>query len=69
MELKSLDLILQQCISVHKSACKIARLVSHYKVTVLSFQLLLKVAEILHDTFSKVLYHWGLLVSHSILSF
>ncbi|XP_039521132.1 E3 ubiquitin-protein ligase rnf213-beta isoform X4 [Pimephales promelas] len=53
MELKSLDLILQQCISVHKSACKIARLVSQYKVTVLSFQLLLKVAEILHDTFSK----------------
>ncbi|XDV44192.1 hypothetical protein PO909_012516 [Leuciscus waleckii] len=53
MEPKSLDLILQRCISVHKSACKNARLVSRYKVTVLSFQLLLKVAEILHDTFSK----------------
>lgn len=69
MEPKSSDLILQHCISVHKSACKNARLVSHYKVTVLSFQLLLKVAEILHDMFSKVLYHSDLLVSHGILSF
>ncbi|XP_077056473.1 E3 ubiquitin-protein ligase rnf213-beta isoform X2 [Siphateles boraxobius] len=53
MEPESSDLILQRCISVYKSACKNARLVSHYRVTVLSFQLLLKVAEILHDTFSK----------------
>ncbi|XP_056089655.1 E3 ubiquitin-protein ligase rnf213-beta [Rhinichthys klamathensis goyatoka] len=53
MDPKSSNLILQHCISVHKSACKNARLVSQYKVTVLSFQLLLKVEEILHDTFSK----------------
>ncbi len=55
-EFKS-GLILQCCRNVHKSVCKIARLVPHYRVTVLSFQLLLKTAEIRHDHFSKVLYH------------
>lgn len=68
MESKSSDLILHCCINVYKSACKIARLVPQYKVTVLSFQLLLKMAEILHEKFSKVLYHLGLFVSHGILS-
>ncbi|KAK9965830.1 hypothetical protein ABG768_004896 [Culter alburnus] len=53
MESKSSDLILHCCINVYKSACKIARLVPQYKVTVLSFQLLLKMAEILHEKFSK----------------
>lgn len=56
--------ILRCCRNVHKSVCKIARLVPQYRVTVLSFQLLLKTAEILHDHFSKVLYHWYLPQSH-----
>ncbi|XP_050980097.1 LOW QUALITY PROTEIN: E3 ubiquitin-protein ligase rnf213-beta-like [Labeo rohita] len=51
--MESPDLILQCCRNVHKSVCKIARLVQQYRVTVLSFQLLLKMAEILHDHFSK----------------
>uniref|UniRef100_A0A8C1VS82 RING-type E3 ubiquitin transferase n=1 Tax=Cyprinus carpio TaxID=7962 RepID=A0A8C1VS82_CYPCA len=41
------------CRNVHMSVCKITRLVPQYRVTVLSFQLLLKTAEILHDYFSK----------------
>ncbi|KAL1264673.1 hypothetical protein QQF64_005028, partial [Cirrhinus molitorella] len=39
--------------NIHNSICKIARLVPQYRVTVLSFQLLLKTAEILHDRFLK----------------
>ncbi|XP_016344880.1 E3 ubiquitin-protein ligase rnf213-beta-like [Sinocyclocheilus anshuiensis] len=57
MEPKLFDLILRCCRNVHKSVCKITRLVPQYRVTVLSFKLLLKTAEILHDYFSKVLYH------------
>ncbi|XP_051530047.1 E3 ubiquitin-protein ligase rnf213-beta-like isoform X2 [Myxocyprinus asiaticus] len=53
MESKSLDLIVECCRNVHKSACRIVRLVSQYKVTVLSFQLLLKMAEIQQDLLSK----------------
>uniref|UniRef100_A0A9J7YJS3 RING-type E3 ubiquitin transferase n=1 Tax=Cyprinus carpio carpio TaxID=630221 RepID=A0A9J7YJS3_CYPCA len=52
-ESKSSGLILQCCRDVHKSACKTARLVPQYRVPVLSVQLLLKMAEILHDHFSK----------------
>ncbi|XP_051523957.1 E3 ubiquitin-protein ligase rnf213-beta-like isoform X2 [Myxocyprinus asiaticus] len=53
MESKSLDLILECCRNVHKSACKIVRLVPQYRVTVLSFQLLLKMIEIQHALLSK----------------
>ncbi len=56
--------ILRCCRNVHKSVCKSARLVPQYRVTVLSFKLLLKTAEILHDHFSMVLYHRGLLESN-----
>ncbi|XP_026078195.1 E3 ubiquitin-protein ligase rnf213-beta isoform X1 [Carassius auratus] len=52
-ESNSSGLILQCCRNVHKSACKIARLVPQYRVPVLSLQLLLKMAEICHDHFSK----------------
>ncbi|XP_015211977.2 E3 ubiquitin-protein ligase rnf213-beta isoform X1 [Lepisosteus oculatus] len=45
-----LDYILMCCINNHKSVCKMARLVPHYKVAVASFQLVLKVAEI-QDSF------------------
>ncbi|XP_051967995.1 E3 ubiquitin-protein ligase rnf213-beta-like [Xyrauchen texanus] len=53
MESKSLDLIVACCRNVHKSACKIVQLVPQYNVTVLSFQLLLKMVEIQHDLLSK----------------
>ncbi|XP_052426303.1 E3 ubiquitin-protein ligase rnf213-beta [Carassius gibelio] len=41
------------CKHLHENVCRIARLVPQYRVTVLSFQLLFKMAEILHDHFSK----------------
>ncbi|XP_073773817.1 E3 ubiquitin-protein ligase rnf213-beta isoform X3 [Danio rerio] len=53
MKTEQLTLILQCCCNVHKSVCKTARLVPQYKVTVLSFQLLLKMAEIVYDGFFK----------------
>ncbi|KAF4106371.1 E3 ubiquitin-protein ligase rnf213-beta-like isoform X3 [Onychostoma macrolepis] len=52
-ESKLSGLILRCYRNVHKSVCKIARLVPQYRVTVLSFKILLKTAEILHDHFSK----------------
>ncbi|XP_016335836.1 E3 ubiquitin-protein ligase rnf213-beta-like [Sinocyclocheilus anshuiensis] len=52
-ESKSSGLILRCYRNVHKSVCKIARLVPQYRVPVLSSQLLLKMAEIHHDHFSK----------------
>ncbi|XP_043109399.1 E3 ubiquitin-protein ligase rnf213-beta isoform X2 [Puntigrus tetrazona] len=45
--------VLILCKDIYKSVCKIVRLVPQYRVTVLSFKLLLKTAEILHDRFLK----------------
>ncbi|TRY99007.1 hypothetical protein DNTS_034817 [Danionella cerebrum] len=38
---------------VFKSACKVAQLLTHYTIMVLSLQLLLKIADILHETNSE----------------
>lgn len=43
----NVDSILLSCISVLKSTCRMVRLVPFYKAAVLSFQLVLKAAEIL----------------------
>ncbi|XP_073722611.1 E3 ubiquitin-protein ligase rnf213-beta [Misgurnus anguillicaudatus] len=53
MESESLGSILESCRNVHKSACKIARLVAEYSVPVLTFQLLLKMVEMKHAALSK----------------
>ncbi|XP_062382955.1 E3 ubiquitin-protein ligase rnf213-beta [Sardina pilchardus] len=45
--LEQVACVFQCCRRVHKSTCQMARLSSSYKTAVLSFQLLLKVAEIL----------------------
>ncbi|KAA0724979.1 E3 ubiquitin-protein ligase rnf213-beta [Triplophysa tibetana] len=53
MESESLGPLLKCCRNVQKSACKIARLVQHYNVPLLTFQLLLKVVELKHAVLSK----------------
>ncbi|XP_057214799.1 E3 ubiquitin-protein ligase rnf213-beta-like isoform X2 [Triplophysa rosa] len=53
MESESLSFILKCCWNLHKSACSIARLVQHYNVPLLTFQLLLKVVEMKHAVISK----------------
>ena len=46
--------VLECCIRVHKSVCQMARLVSSCKTAVLSFQLSLKVAEMMDVQIVKV---------------
>ncbi|XP_053366887.1 E3 ubiquitin-protein ligase rnf213-beta isoform X1 [Clarias gariepinus] len=48
-----LDSIYQCCRNIHKSTCTMTRLLPAYKATVLSFQLLLKMAEIQYEFLSK----------------
>lgn len=49
MSSKWLDSIFQCCRHVHKSTCSMSRLVPAYKAAVLSFQLVLKMAEIQYE--------------------
>ncbi|KAK3529115.1 hypothetical protein QTP70_016547 [Hemibagrus guttatus] len=53
MSSKWLESICQCCRNIHKSTCAMTRLVLSYKATVLSFQLVLKMAEIQHEFLSK----------------
>ncbi|KAK1794252.1 hypothetical protein P4O66_011142, partial [Electrophorus voltai] len=48
-----LDSIFECCRRVHKSTCRITRVTSLFKAAVLSFQLVLKVAEVQHEELSK----------------
>ncbi|XP_036427896.1 E3 ubiquitin-protein ligase rnf213-beta isoform X2 [Colossoma macropomum] len=51
---KRLDAVLECCRSVHRSACRIARQdIQMFKAAVLSFQLVLKLAEIQYEVLSK----------------
>ncbi|KAL7869588.1 hypothetical protein AOLI_G00135760 [Acnodon oligacanthus] len=51
---KRLDAVLQCCRTVHKSTCRIARQdIQMFKAAVLSFQLVLKLAEIQYEVLSK----------------
>lgn len=54
MNSNSLESIFECCRNVHKSTCAMTRLLSVYKATVLSFQLVLKMAEIQYEILSKV---------------
>ncbi|KAL2078388.1 hypothetical protein ACEWY4_026073 [Coilia grayii] len=45
--------VFECCVRIHKSTCSMARLVPSYKTTVLSFQLLLKFAEIVDMQITK----------------
>ncbi|XP_060751752.1 E3 ubiquitin-protein ligase rnf213-beta isoform X2 [Tachysurus vachellii] len=53
MSSKWLESICQCCRNIHKSTCTMTRLVPAYKATVLSFQLVLKMAEIRFECLSK----------------
>ncbi|XP_058262202.1 E3 ubiquitin-protein ligase rnf213-beta isoform X1 [Hemibagrus wyckioides] len=53
MSSKWLESICQCCRHIHKSTCTLTRLVPSYKAPVLSFQLVLKMAEIQHEFLSK----------------